>query len=414
MTVSDVAGPAAQGLMRRTFDSLGDRNFRYFWGGMLLLMGGVNIQMVARAQLSYDLTQSPLAVGIVGAGFAPPVLLFSLFGGVIADRFDRKRIIQAGQLISMFIALFVALSITAHTVTLIHLVVASVLQGAMWAFLMPARQAIIPQIVGKNRMLNAVALNSSGMALTTLAAPGLGGVIYARFEAQTAYFVVVGLTAGAFILTSFLPEVSRQSGKRRFAVLAEMKEGFRYVRANRTVLALLALALGISVLAMPFRSLLPVMVDQVFSRGPEAVGLMLSMMGLGALFGSLAFAGLRPGQPRGLVLIAATMVSGVSLLLVSATRDYGVALAIMVAMGLGDAGRRALNSALIMEQTDDEHRGRVMGIYMMNFGLMPLGVIPVAVLAEEIGIQGAIRVSAALLTAVAVGFLVLGRRVRAL
>ena len=282
----------------------------------------------------------------------------------------------------------------------------------MWAFLMPARQAIIPQIVGKNRMLNAVALNSSGMALTTLAAPGLGGVIYARFEAQTAYFGVVGLTAGAYSLTSFLPEVSRQSGKRRFAVLAEMKEGFRYVRANRTVLALLALALGISVLAMPFRSLLPVMVDQVFSRGPEAVGLMLSMMGLGALFGSLAFAGLRPGQPRGLVLIAATMVSGVSLLLVSATRDYGVALVIMVAMGLGDAGRRALNSALIMEQTDDEHRGRVMGIYMMNFGLMPLGVIPVAVLAEEIGIQGAIRVSAALLTAVAVGFLVLGRRVR--
>ncbi len=394
--------------------SLRERNFRYFWGGMLLLMGGVNIQMVARSQLSYDLTGSPLAVGIVGAGFAPPILLFSLFGGVIADRFDRKRIIQAGQLGMTATALFIALSIMTDTLTLFHLVGTAVAQGTLWAFLMPARQAIIPQIVGKNRMLNAVALNASGMALMTLAAPGIGGVVYGRFSAEAAYFLIVGLTAGAFILTSFLPTIGARASRGKTAVFSEMKEGLRYVRANRTVLALLALGLGTTLLAMPFRSLLPVLVDEVFGRGPEAVGLLMSMMGLGALAGSLAFAGLRPGQRRGLALIGASIVSGVGLLLVSVTTAYGVAVAIMVLIGLGDAGRRALNTALVMEQTDDEHRGRVMGIFMMNFGLMPIGAIPVAALAEVIGIQSAITVTATLLTAVAVSFLLFGRRIRAL
>ena len=408
------SAPAASGLLGRTFESLGDRDFRYFWGGMLLLMGGVNIQMVARSQLAYDLTQSPLAVGLVGSGFAPPILLFSLFGGVVADRFDRKRIIQIGQLVSMMIALFIAVSIVTDTVTIFHLVSASVMQGTMWAFLMPARQAIIPQIVGRERMVNAIALSSSGMALMTLAAPGVGGVVYATFGADAAYFVIVGLTAGAFVLTGFLPDVGRQQGRRTSAVLSEIKEGLRYVMGKRTVMALLVLGLGTTVLAMPFRSLLPVLVDEVFSRGPEAVGLLLSMIGLGALLGSLAFAGMRAGNRRGMILIGTTILSGVSLLLVTAAPAYGAAVAIMVLVGIGDSGRRTLNNALIMEQTDDEHRGRVMGVYMMNFGLMPLGAIPVAVLAEVIGIRYAIALSAALLAAVGVAFLAFSRGIRRL
>lgn len=406
--------PAASGLLARTFESLHDRDFRYFWGGMLLLMGGVNIQMLARGQLAYDLTGSPLAVGLVGAGFAPPILLLSLFGGVVADRFDRKRIIQTGQLVSMFIALFVAVSIVTGTITLIHLVAASLMQGTMWAFLMPARQAIIPQIVGRDRMVNAIALNSSGMALMTLAAPGIGGLVYAGFGAAAAYFVIVGLAGGAFVLTGFLPDVGRQQGRAGGAVLSDMKEGLRYVLGKRTVMSLLVLGLGTTVLAMPFRSLLPVLVDDVFSRGPEAVGLLMSMIGLGALLGSLAFAGMRAGSRRGLVLISTTILSGVSILLVTAAPMYGAAVAIMVLVGIGDSGRRTLNSALIMEQTDDEHRGRVMGVYMMNFGLMPLGAIPIAALAEVIGISYAISISAALLAAVGLGFMAFSRGVRRL
>ncbi len=406
--------PAGSGLLERTFESLYDRDFRYFWGGMLLLMGGVNIQMVARSQLAYDLTGSPLAVGVVGAGFAPPILLLSLFGGVVADRFDRKRIIQIGQLVSMLIALFVAVSIVTGTVTIFHLVAASLMQGTMWAFMMPARQAIIPQIVGRGRMVNAIALNSSGMALMTLAAPGIGGLVYAGFGAAAAYFVIVGLAAGAFVLTGFLPDVGRRKGGATSAVLSEMKEGIRYVLGKRAVMALLVLGLGTTVLAMPFRSLMPVLVDDVFSRGPEAVGLLLSMIGLGALLGSLAFAGMREGNRRGLVLISTTILSGVSILLVMAAPMYGAAVAIMVLVGIGDSGRRTLNSALIMEQTDDEHRGRVMGVYMMNFGLMPLGAIPVAVLAEVIGIRYAIAISAALLAIVGLAFMAFSRGVRRL
>lgn len=408
------AGPVApRGYWGRTFESLEDRDFRYLWAGMLAMMGGINISMVARSQLTWDLTGSPLAVGLVGAGFAPPILLLSLFGGVVADRIDRKRIIQVGQVGMAIMSLFVGLSIFSGTITVFHLIAASLIQGTLFAFLMPARQAIIPQIVGKERMVNAVALNSSGMSLMTLAAPGVGGVIYGKLGPDAAYFVISGLAMTAFVLTSFLPTVGKADSKPSAAVLSDMKEGFRYAGRNKTVLLLLLLVLSTTVLAMPFRNLLPVLVDEVFGRGPEAVGLMLSMIGLGALLGSLAFAGMRASHPRGIALIGATVISGASLIGVTLTPTYAVAVVIMLFVGLGDSGRRTLNAALLMEQSDDAHRGRVMGMYMMNFGLMPAGVIPIAAIAEAAGIQIAVGSAAALLVVIGLSFL-FARRIRAL
>ena len=140
---------------------------------MLLLMAGVNVQMLARGYLTWELTKSPIAVVVVGAGFAPPILLLSLYGGAAADRYARKRIIQVCQLGMLLITLFMAVSISTNTVTVFHLVLAAVGQGALWAFLMPARQAIIGQLVDENQLTNAVALNSSGMSLMTVAAPDL-------------------------------------------------------------------------------------------------------------------------------------------------------------------------------------------------------------------------------------------------
>lgn len=402
------------GLWDRTFDSLRERDFRYFWGGMFLLMASSNIQVVARSYLAYDLTGSPLMVGIVGASFAAPVLLFALFGGVIADRFDRKLIIQICQAMGVLIALFVTIAVVTDSVTILHLLGASLGQGVVWSFLMPARQAIIPQIVGKSRMVNAVALTSSGMALTTLAAPGFGGIVYASFGVETVYFVIVALAAGAFVLTSFVPAGGRNDGPVTFSILLEMRQGVRYVIRRDTVMWLLVLGLSAPLLAMPIRSLLPVMVNDLFSRGPEAVGFLMSMFGLGAVIGSLAFAGLRANNPRGLILIISTMLSGLSILMIATTPIYSAALAFMVLGGIGDAGRRTLNSALIMEQTDDEHRGRVMGVYMMSFGLMPLGTIPIAVLAEIIGIRYAITISGILLAFMGAGFMIFARNIRRL
>jgi len=406
------SAPIDDSLFHRTFDSLSDPAFRNFFFGFLLLMGGVNIQMVARGVLAFELTGSVLAVSYVGAGFAPPILLFSLFGGAIADRVNRKQIIQFGQVGMALISGGVAVSILTDNVTIWHLIGASIMQGTLWAFLMPARQAIIPQIVGEKRMINAVALSSSGMALMTLGAPGIGGLAYFYFGPGTVYVIISSMAIASFLLTTRLPDVGKMPSKAGVAVLEDMKEGLRYVMQRRMVMLLLAMALSTAVLAMPFRSLLVVLVQDEFGRGADAFGFLLSAFGLGALVGSLGFAGMRATGPRGIALIATTTLSGIAILAAAVSPSYILLMIIMVFVGLGDSGRRTLNSALLMEQVDDEHRGRVMGLYMMNFGLMPLGIIPIAAIAEFAGIREALSVSAVILIAVGVSFFALSKRTR--
>jgi MFS family permease len=406
------SAPIDDSLFHRTFDSLSDPAFRNFFFGFLLLMGGVNIQMVARGVLAFELTGSVLAVSYVGAGFAPPILLFSLFGGAIADRVNRKQIIQFGQVGMALISGGVAVSILTDNVTIWHLIGASIMQGTLWAFLMPARQAIIPQIVGEKRMINAVALSSSGMALMTLGAPGIGGLAYFYFGPGTVYVIISSMAIASFLLTTRLPDVGKMPSKAGVAVLEDMKEGLRYVMQRRMVMLLLAMALSTAVLAMPFRSLLVVLVQDEFGRGADAFGFLLSAFGLGALVGSLGFAGMRATGPRGMALIATTTLSGIAILAAAVSPSYILLMIIMVFVGLGDSGRRTLNSALLMEQVDDEHRGRVMGLYMMNFGLMPLGIIPIAAIAEFAGIREALSVSAVILIAVGVSFFALSKRTR--
>jgi MFS family permease len=400
-------------LVSRTFSSLGQSDFRHLWFGMLLLMAAINIQMLARGYLAWELTKSPIAVVVVGAGFAPPILLLSLYGGAIADRYARKRIIQFGQLGMLAISLFVAISISTDVITVYHLVAASLAQGTIWAFLMPARQAIITQLVDDDHLTNAVALNASGMSLMTMAAPAVGGLVYGFGGAAATYYTIAGLTAGAYVLMGFVPHMAPVArGSRR--MWRDIKEGIVYTRHNRTVMLLLLVALSTALLSMPFRTLLPVQIEQVFKMEVEALGLLMSMIGVGSLIGSLGIAGLSKNHHRGWVLLITSMLSGVAILLAAATTSYAFALVVMVVLGLGDSGRRALNASLIMEQTDEEYRGRVMGVYMMEFGLIPLGAIPLGFIADWFDVRLAFAVAGGALLVSALGYTILTNRVRRL
>ncbi len=400
-------------LAARTFSSLGNSDFRSLWFGMLLLMAGVNVQMLARGYLTWELTKSPIAVVVVGAGFAPPILLLSLYGGAAADRYARKRIIQVCQLGMLLITLFMAVSISTNTVTVFHLVLAAVGQGALWAFLMPARQAIIGQLVDENQLTNAVALNSSGMSLMTVAAPGIGGLIYGFGGAAATYYVISALIASAIVFMGFVPYVVpvRKAGRRMWG---DIKQGIIYTRRNRTVLMLLLMSLSTALLAMPFRTLMPVQIEEVFHMEVEALGLLMSMIGVGALFGSLVIAGLSKTSHRGWFLLITTLISGLAILLVSATTSYVVAAFIMVVIGIGDSGRRALNASLILEETEEAYRGRVMGVYMMNFGLMPLGALPLGFIAASFDVRLAFAVAGATLFITTLGFAIMTNRIRRL
>ena len=391
---------------RRTFVSLSFPAYRSFWFSLVLMMAGINMQMLARGQLAWELTGDNFYVAVVGAGFAPPVLLFSIFGGVLADSWDRKRMVQYGQLVVAAIAAGVGVSILTETVSVWILLVAALAQGTVWSFMMPARQALIPELVDKPQLTNAIALSASGMSLMTLTGPGIGGLSYAIIGPGLTYFVIAALNVVAFVLMRGVPSTTNASagGRRPSEVLSAAGDGLVYALRNRTILFLMLLLVATTMSSMSFRSLMPAYSDDVLGGGPRLLGVLMSMIGLGALFGTLFVASLSTTIRRGLVLLTATGLSALAILVSSLVSIAIIAGIAMMVLGLGDAGRRSLNASLLMEESDEAHRGRVMGIYMMNFGLTPLAAIPLGILAEQTSLQLAFAVAGAILaTAVLVG-----------
>ena len=400
----------------RTFHSLGNANYRRFWISLIFLMAGINMQHLARGQLAWDLTHDAFLVALVGAGFAPPILIFGLFGGSLADRWNRRRMIQYAQLIVSLVALFVAISIVMNFVSIWVLFGAALTQGLCWSFMMPARQAIIPQLVPDGELTNAVALNASGMALMTLSGPAIGGLAYWWIGPQATYFLMSGLMFMAFLLMTRVKVARPDAGGRRQRenMFNSVWDGIRYSARNKTILILLLLTLATTMTSQSFRSLMPAQVDLVFGGDAKELGILMSTIGVGALIGSLFIAGLTENVKRGVVLLVAGALSAIAILVSTYVTVFLVGIVAMLALGLGDSGRRALNSALILEQTDAEHRGRVMGIYMLNFGLRPIGAIPLGILAERTSLQTSFAVAGAVLLVSVILTWVLAPRIRKL
>ena len=401
---------------RRTFHSLGNSAYRRFWFSLIILMAGVNMQMLARGQLAWDLTNDTFMVALVGSAFAPPILLFSVFGGTFAARWDRKKMIQYSQFAICIVAGSVGVAIWQGWISIWILMVAGFGQGVCWSFMMPARQSIIPQLVSKSEITNAIALSASGMALMTLSGPGIGGLAYAWIGPANTYFLIAGLMFIAFLLMGGVKITGEASSKknREVKVLSAVWDGLRYSARNKTILVLFILLLSTTMTSMSFRSLMPAQVGLIFGGGPPELGILMSMIGVGALFGSLFVAGLTANVRRGVILLAATGLSAMAILVSSFVTIFFVAMVAMMVLGLGDAGRRSLNASLLMEQADEEHRGRVMGIYMLNFGLTPIGAIPLGILAEATDIRVSFAVAGCILAASVILTWVLTPRIRRL
>jgi MFS family permease len=389
-------------LFTRTFESLSNRDYRLLWLSMMTGMSGTQMQMLARGILIYEITGSYALTGIVSVGFAPAMLIGSVLSGTITERIERRLIIQAAQFGQVVIALSIGILVLTDLIIWQHILVASICQGAVFAFMMPARQVVIPKIVGKKLMSNAMSLNSAAMSFTAMVAPAVGGVLYGFIGAEGVYLLVAALNVAAIGLTSLLPKFPPDPNAPRRSILSNTAEGFAYVRKNRTLMSvILFVALG-TILSMPFRMLIPAISSDVFDASSLKTGILVAVMGVGSLIGALAIAALREGQKRGIVLMTSAFVSAIGLVIFASLPIYWVALFVMIFMGVGEAGRFALGQALSMELTDDEHRARVASLFQMTFGLMPLGILPVSLAMELYGAE---------ITLLVLGFLLLGTSV---
>ncbi len=387
-----------------TFESLRRPAFRLFFFATLAQFAGMNAQQLARAYLIFDLTESyTLLAGVALAG-ALPNLVFSLLGGVLADRASKKLLLQIGQVGNAAIAISVGTVLAFGALEAWHLIVAAVAQGMVVSMSLPARQAIIPEIVGERRLMNAVSLNTAGMTMTRLTAPGVAGLIIAVVGAASLYFLMTGLFTLAVLFTARLPYEHRPVDRSSSAgqSLRDLGAGFTYIARERAVLLVLLLNLVMVMFSFPLLLLIAGFAEDVLGAGAFGLGLLLSIMGLGSLLGSLAIASLPPRR-RGLLLIASAMLLGVSLLAFAASDVYWLSALIVVAFGVGHAGRMTLSNTLLLSYVDEALRGRVMSLYMMEFGIAQFGVFGIGLLAAAIGPQAAFAASALVLIVLAGG-----------
>ena len=433
--LSEMGDRADRTYRQGTFAALKLRAYRIFFGALLMQMTAMNMQMVARSWFMYELTGSAVLLGAVGLGSALPMLTISLFGGVLADRIRKKSILVAGQFASAMVALGIAISITVGAVTWIHLLVAAVFQGLVLALMMPARQALIYELVGADTLMNAIALNAAAMNFIRLTSPAIAGFFIAFWSVEGVYYMMAVLYVIGFMFALRLPR-SGTDRLRESTTIEELTDGLRYIRHNADVLAVLVLTLLATVLSMPYLFLLPMFARDIFmvdvsnfgrlaswpligslltalGESSARQGLLISVSGLGALAGSLFVASMS-SRKRGLLFLLSLLLTAVSLMAFSATGSYLLALIFFIAMGLGQAGRMALSNTLLLSNTDDIHQGRVMSVYMMNWGITMVGVFFVGILADRVGVQLAVGGTAGLLAVITLYYLLLTPRIRRL
>ena len=406
--------PRSQALsagFRRTFESLGNFNFALLWISMLFLMAGTQMQMLAQGYLAYEITGSGTILGVISLGIAVPLLTVPLFGGALADKIDRKLLIQGAQLVAALLALVLGVMIHAGIISWQHLLISSMVQGALFSFMMPARQAIIPQLVGQNRLSNAMALNAAGMSAMTMGAPAVAGFMYDWAGPWNLYYFIAALSFISVVLTGLIKPSGDPIPKKQTAVMRDIWDGITYISRQRILVVLLVVGLITTILAMPFRFILPVFVVDIYRQEADSMGLLTAIMGFGAMAGAMYVAAIGR-KNRGMLLIISSMLSGAGLLLVAAIPIYSAAAFIMIILGMGDAGRMSLNQALLIELSDNEYRGRVMSIFMLNFGFMPLGTFPAGLMIDYLGGQAVIGMMGLALVIVTVVIFVTQRQLR--
>lgn len=382
---SEAAPRAAGGLRLSTFSSLKHRDYLYVFLGVVFTSAGQWMENVALGWLVYDMTGSPFLLGVLGGLRAVPFLFFGLFGGVAADRMDRKALMLWSQwfILALYLLLVVVLYLGITEVW--HIFAFVLLSSVSWVFNQPARQSMIPLLVPREDLMNAVALQSVGFNVTRVLGPVLGGVLMA-WLGPTVTFLLITITWLGVIWWTLLIKVPLQpepSGPAvRNSVLHDIMEGLRYVRGNAVVLGLILLALVPQVIAMPYMNLMPVFARDVFGLDARGLGEMMMATGVGALASTLAVASLGDYEGKGRLLLASGVGLGASVLAFAVSSHYLLSLVLLVFAGGFTMAFMALSNTSLQLATDHEYLGRVMSIYMLDRGLFPLGAFAAGMLAE--------------------------------
>lgn len=379
-------GAAVQGRAGGTFRALKNRNFQLFFSGQIISLVGTWMQTVAEAWLIYRLTGSAALLGVLGFVGQIPIFLLSPLAGLVADRWPRQRVVIATQASSMLLAFTLAALTLTGRIRVWEIIALATLLGTVNAFDVPARQSFLIEMVGRENLLNAIALNSSMFNGARVAGPAIAGILVA-IVGEGWCFLLNGLSYLAVIAGLFMMRIDKtKSVHDGAAPLEKLREGFRFARQTKPIRALLVLLGLVSFMALPFSVLMPIFAVRILHGGASAYGWLMGAVGFGAMFGALVIA--MRAQLRGLGNVVAYSATGLgfSLALFSASRWLWLSLVILVFCGFTMMMQFTATNTLIQAMVPDQLRGRVMSVYSMMFlGMSPLGSLLAGKMAEHIG-----------------------------
>ena len=371
----------------RTFAATAVPQYRYFWFATFITMIGLQMSSTARSVVAFDIAETNSAVGVVALGSGLAFLFITPFGGVVADRVARLKILMAGHSVVAAATLVLAVLILTDQISILWLAVGSFVTGAAGAFFAPARQAFAAELVPRRLVANAIALTQLVSTVGRVGGPFLAGLLLSigAIGGGGTYLIMTGMFILVLLSLFGLPARPPASDRARGSVTGAMLAGMRHVR-DRPRLRLLTLSfIALVVLAYPFEFVLPGLLENELGRAAEDTGLLLGFAAIGGLVLSLVLIGMAGGPRAWSIMLFAGAALGLGLIALAAAPSFLLGLAAMVLVGGGQAGFRLLNNAQLMIEADPAFYGRVYAITILGFGLESLAAAPIGVLADAIG-----------------------------
>ncbi len=385
--------------------SLHHRNFRLFFSGQMISLIGTWMQTVAESWLVYRLTGSALLLGTVAFCSQIPVFIIAPIGGIVADRFNRRRVVVTTQACAMVLAgILSALTLTG-VVQVWHVMTLAALLGVVNAFDIPARQAFLIDMVGREDLLNAIALNSSMFNGARIIGPAVAGILVASIGEGWCFFAnsvsYIAVIVGLLLMRIERPARLAQSG----SPLENILEGFGFVRQTRAVRAILLLLGLVSFVGMPYAVLMPVFAAQILHGGAKALGILMCATGVGALLGAASLAARVGVKGLGRLIALCAGGFGISVILFSFSRIFWLSVVLLVPVGFFIMVQMASSNTMVQVMVPDRLRGRVISVYSMMFmGMAPFGALSAGALAHHIGAPWTVAAGGMLCIAAAIAF----------
>jgi MFS family permease len=372
------------------FSSLKVKYFRVYWMGMLVSLIGTCIQSVAQSWLVFQLTNSAFLLGVVGFLGSIPIFVLSLFGGVLADRVNKKNILIFTQISFMLLAFLLAILTQFKLISPQQIMLIALFNGVIMAFDAPARQSIVVELVGKEHLFNAITLNSVAFNSSRIIGPAIAG-IFISVIGMSGCFYLNGVSFLAVIAALFWIRLDKSMTQSNNSAFKDLKQGLVFVSRNRSILGLVSMVAVMSLFGISYIILMPVFASNVLKVGASGLGVLMSSIGLGALIGSLILARLGNFQYKGKLLAWSVFLFSFLLINFSLSKNFIFSIISLIALGSISVPATAVINTLLQIKVADEFRGRVMSFFMTTFaGIVPFGSLISGTLAQMLGVSAAL------------------------